>query len=1179
MVFAAMQAMAQPISFHHINTANGLSDNNVVSLAIDKTGFLWIGTVNGLNVYDGYSVTSFYKEREPGMASNYIPHMMCDSRNRIWMGTPEGASWVDDSRKIHRVRLQDSIEHFFCPTIFETKTYGIVLFTDKGQFYLNRTSNKWEPIDWVAPLMRGTADYIDQEYFVNDQIIYTMTNQVMIVDYASRKVIFEQTMDTPLSACRVDNNKVAAGTLSGVVSVMDIHTKETVHSYRLTNELNGKTINTNLTEVRRAATGELLVATNFAGLNVIDSNGNITRHTHDPLDPGSISTNNTYRVLPGANGEVVVGTGSSGVNLYNIYNRQAGYKRILIDNEGRLFDNYIDVIAEDKKGIIWLGAYDRLIRWDKKIDKISYYYPYLQSREPTKPTAGIRALCFDKTGKLWVSILNKSVSVFDEPTGTFKKVAIDSSLGPAVRSTYVNQLMTAKDGAVWVCTGGGIFTIDPATMAVNTFADHPLLKQMSGKRVIAIFEDSKGSLWMGATNEGVFCYDKINNRLKHYTVQQKLLSNSSYAFNEDRKGNIYCASGLGFNIIMPNDSIRSFNQFNGLKYDRCNGFLEDDDGNMWIANNKCLVKMDGITGAMQVFEESSNLSIHGYRAGSCYKTSDGEFLWGSQLGYNYFFPRQLVSNADQLKVNIDRVIAEDSGMRSGSNYVLSLPYSRNNVQFYFTAISLQGSRNISYQYMLEGYDKTWQQGTDIRHVQYAKLPAGNYTFRVKASIDRHKWITAVNNVQLSIIAPLWQMWWFVSAVVLLLVIGAILFLTSRNRKIKRQQEELETEKAINYFASSIYEGHSVKAILWDVVKNCIGQLHFEDCVIYLLDHERKVLIQRAAHGPKSPVSFSIKEPLEIPLGSGITGSVALTGKGEIINDTTKDPRYIVDIEQRLSEIAVPIISNGKVLGVIDCEHSKKGFFTQKHFSILTTIASLCASKIVKAKAEAQKAKAEAELMETQKKMADVEMQALRAQMNPHFIFNCLNSINRYIVKSDQATASLYLTRFAKLIRLILDNSNTKNVILSNELEALRLYIEMEALRFDKKFNYRITVDSSVSADSIEVPPLIIQPYVENAIWHGLLHKESGGQLAIHVSMIGDSMLQCIVEDDGVGREKAKGLKSKSATTRKSLGMKLTEDRISLLNKHAELNASVDIIDLRTADDEAAGTKVILKIPV
>jgi LytS/YehU family sensor histidine kinase len=240
---------------------------------------------------------------------------------------------------------------------------------------------------------------------------------------------------------------------------------------------------------------------------------------------------------------------------------------------------------------------------------------------------------------------------------------------------------------------------------------------------------------------------------------------------------------------------------------------------------------------------------------------------------------------------------------------------------------------------------------------------------------------------------------------------------------------------------------------------------------------------------------------------------------------------------------------------------------------------LCANKIVRTKAEEEKEKAQAILMDTQQKMADVEMQALRAQMNPHFIFNCLNSINRYIVKSDQATASLYLTRFAKLIRLILDNSNSKNVILSNELEALKLYIEMEALRFDKKFTYSIVIDEEVKADTIEVPPLIIQPYVENAIWHGLLHKETEGYLLIYISRLSENMIQCVIEDNGIGRDKAKELKSKSAITRKSLGMKLTESRLSLLNKYAELTASVDIIDLKTDSEGAEGTKVVLKIPI
>jgi hypothetical protein len=530
-------------------------------------------------------------------------------------------------------------------------------------------------------------------------------------------------------------------------------------------------------------------------------------------------------------------------------------------------------------------------------------------------------------------------------------------------------------------------------------------------------------------------------------------------------------------------------------------------------------------------------------------------------------------------VNITQADINNTPIYLNRSEQFKLKHAKNNVLFRFTAINLQGSSNIHYRFKLEGHDENWQEGIDIREARYSLLPAGNYTFKVEASMDGENWLAARNDVLLNVIPPLWRQPWFIILFATLLVAAILFVIDNRNQKLKKQKEELETEQAIRYFTSSISEQQTEEDILWDFAKNCIDRLHFEDCVIYMKDEMRNVLVQKAVADPKRPKDLINNRYFEIKPGEGIVGSTALKGKAEIVNDTTKDKRYIIGFEQKLSEISVPIIYNDEVLGVIDCEHSKKRFFTQKHLSILTTIASLCANKIVRARAEQQKKAAEAILMDTQRKMTEVEMQALRAQMNPHFIFNCLNSINRYIVKSDQTTASLYLTKFAKLIRLILDNSNTKNVILTNELEALKLYIEMEALRFDKKFTYEIKVEGNLSTDSVEVPPLIIQPYVENAIWHGLLHKEKSGHLDIRLRLISDSVLQCTIEDNGIGRERAKELKSKTATSRKSLGMQLTENRLSLLNKHAELNASVEIIDMSNGNGEAAGTKVILKIPV
>ncbi len=215
-----------------------------------------------------------------------------------------------------------------------------------------------------------------------------------------------------------------------------------------------------------------------------------------------------------------------------------------------------------------------------------------------------------------------------------------------------------------------------------------------------------------------------------------------------------------------------------------------------------------------------------------------------------------------------------------------------------------------------------------------------------------------------------------------------------------------------------------------------------------------------------------------------------------------------------------------------------------------------------------------------KKIAEIEMKALRAQMNPHFIFNCLNSINRYIVKSDEKTASSYLTRFSKLIRLILDNSSSETIPVEKEIETLRLYIEMEALRFDHVFDFSVDADPSIIHSQLEIPSMLVQPYVENAIWHGLLHKENGrGVLKINFERKISSVITITISDNGIGREKAAEQKSKDALKRKSYGMQITSDRIQLINNVHGLDATVEINDLKDEQENVTGTEVVIKVPV
>jgi sensor histidine kinase YesM len=213
------------------------------------------------------------------------------------------------------------------------------------------------------------------------------------------------------------------------------------------------------------------------------------------------------------------------------------------------------------------------------------------------------------------------------------------------------------------------------------------------------------------------------------------------------------------------------------------------------------------------------------------------------------------------------------------------------------------------------------------------------------------------------------------------------------------------------------------------------------------------------------------------------------------------------------------------------------------------------------------------------RIAATEMTALRAQMNPHFIFNCLNSIKLYTLENDSATASEYLTKFSQLIRLVWENSRSEKVTLQKELETLKLYIDMEAMRFKDKVRYCINVDERIDAGYIEIPPLLIQPYVENAIWHGLMHKKEGGLIKIDVGMANEHLLHVEISDDGIGREKAMEYKSKSVTRQKSFGLKMTSERMGIINELYQTKTSIKIIDEKDAINNSCGTKVIIEIPV
>jgi tetratricopeptide (TPR) repeat protein len=215
-------------------------------------------------------------------------------------------------------------------------------------------------------------------------------------------------------------------------------------------------------------------------------------------------------------------------------------------------------------------------------------------------------------------------------------------------------------------------------------------------------------------------------------------------------------------------------------------------------------------------------------------------------------------------------------------------------------------------------------------------------------------------------------------------------------------------------------------------------------------------------------------------------------------------------------------------------------------------------------------------LENEKQLTELEMQALRSQMNPHFIFNCLSSINSFILKNKTEDASKYLTKFSRLIRMVLNNSKESLISMEDELETLRLYLDMEKLRFKNSFDYALNLHDTIEVENIFVPPLLLEPFAENAIWHGLMHKKEKGFLSFDFC-IEEKYLTCVITDNGIGRAQAELLKSKSSEKQKSMGLKITAERLSLLNNQSGKQTFFYVEDMKDENGHVSGTRVHLKI--
>ena len=883
---------------------------------------------------------------------------------------------------------------------------------------------------------------------------------------------------------------------------------------------------------------------------------------------------------------------------------------------------------EDKDGSLWVGTNRGLFRQDKlkSIVQTSYLPSGIEDRFPNVRIFNIGVV----RDRVYVGTYDAGLFTFDKKTLQFQKQVL---FPEKQRINDIRSLSIINESELLLGTLGplAIYNINKEKEKILRPPQWDIVQNWTGY----IYKDSRGDHWISADN--IYRYRPGTGQFTVIPNHKELLD-VPFVMDEDREGNIWmgCHGLARYNITthsydryldsfpfikMPDKQVAAlvvdarntlwFNTHNNglVAYDidrnvfthftKKDGLPDDNitslvalGNKIWIASYSGLACIDIHSLHIVSFGKGDGFPVLPIAGYSLYydSTANQMYVTFSQA-ISRFNPDHMLSKKVAPRLFIENAVFNGNQTHFLPKDTLEASWKDDELQITIGTINFFDGEAQRFAYRIyKDYNTSWVDIGNQTSFSISGLKPGKHLIQVKTYSPNHRWPEQFKQLLFIVETPFWQQTWFqiMTGVILLISIFLVVkWSTSVARKkemVKTQLESIkaahyknqfELEQISNYFSSSLAAKKSIDDVLCGVAHDLIGRMDYEDCVIYLWNRDKTKMVQKAAWGPKGKPGIISEDVFEVAPGQGIVGEVISSGQPVLVKDTRKDPRYRVDDDFRFSEVAVPIIHDNEVLGVIDSEHSEANYFTERDIKILTTIATLIGNKMKQMESEQSLEAKQKELVGINEQLAEARLSALQAQMNPHFVFNALNSIKRMILDGDNEKASRYLSKFALMIRMTLEHSKQLFVSLDENLEYLEAYLDMEKLRFDDSFQYSIETDEQVDTTETVLPSMMIQPLVENAIWHGLMHATHDKKINIVFSQTDNKMI-CTIEDNGIGISHSEKLRKKHRPLHRSVGLENLRKRIKIMNEKYGTDCSLDIVDMGECGINGSGTRVTLQ---
>ena len=847
-------AQKRDLKFEHFTTRDGLSQSAITCILQDSKGFMWFGTRNGLNRFDGYSFTNYLDNADDStsIAGYSINCIVEDSRGNLWIGTDLGLNRFDQScnRFIHYLHDEND------SSSLDGVGVGAICEDSKGNLWIGNLGGNLDRFDY------------DKQTFIHypyDQ------------DLSSSLIMDIRTL------CEDTRGRLWIGTLNGDIIQFDLENNHFLPLFYMDEELD----NNEIWDITVDKKGLVWICTYGNGLYQVsfpnEEEPEISRYTHDVMDPNSLTSNTVTSIFEDREGRLWVGTENEGLNLFDRQNERFIHYRSDPLYKESLNNNTILSIFEDNMGNLWIGTYAGGINMAGKYGGYFDHYMSIPGNNKSLSHNSVTSFLEDREGSLWVGTDGGGLNLYDREKGTFTHFNTSNS---DISSDAVLSIFEDSMGRLWVGTwAGGLNLFDREHRHFILYNKEN--SNLASDNIFSILEDKRGVLWVGAYNGGLSYLDQTSNSFVNYTTKESdLIDVGVRMIFEDSYGNIVigATSGISFfnpvtevftsythddknkqslsngevlSIMESADSTLWVGAANGLnKFDResggftsyyekdglpsnaIKGILVDKQGNLWLSTNRGISRFDPEKETFTNYDISDGLQENEFYQYSYYQSPGGTFYFGGVNGFNAFRPEDIKFNpkippvvfTDFRIFNRAVSMGKNSPLKShiSETDTIRLSYRQTFFSFGFTALNYISSEKNQYAWKLEGFDKEWIDGGSRHMASYTNIDPGTYTFKVKASNNDGIWNEEGSELTVMITPPFWKTLGFKIASILLLLMSIGLIYYLRVRQIIVRNKLLQ--KLVDQRTNELNEKNEILQNQADELTAQRDQLHTSNAV-------------------------------------------------------------------------------------------------------------------------------------------------------------------------------------------------------------------------------------------------------------------------------------------------------------------------------------------------------------